>query len=123
MLPIFTSRAGLVGCPSQSTLPSSQARPASALVLKNLAAQSHLSIRTEVMCCVRLRSDIGTPYLYRELPPDSTRALDRPCYNVLWILRNSAEPPELSAPAAQGAFWPFIFKILRVSSCASRICS
>src|SRR5690242_14821754 len=47
MSPIRTSRAGLAGCPLDCIRPSSQARAASARVLKNLAAQSHLSIRTE----------------------------------------------------------------------------
>jgi hypothetical protein len=49
MSPIRTSRAGLAGCPFERILPKSQARAAKARVLKNLAAQSHLSIRTEVM--------------------------------------------------------------------------
>src|ERR1700682_160137 len=46
---IRTSRAGFAGWPLDSILPRSQARAACARVLKNLAAQSHLSIRTEVM--------------------------------------------------------------------------
>jgi hypothetical protein len=49
MSPIFTSRAGLAGCPLDWILPSSQARVASERVLKNLAAHSHLSMRTEVI--------------------------------------------------------------------------
>src|SRR5208337_4005748 len=47
--PTRTSRAALAGCPLERILPSSQARAANARVLKNLAAQSHLSIRTLVM--------------------------------------------------------------------------
>src|SRR6516162_5529572 len=46
-----TSRAALAACPLDWILPSSQARAASARVLKNRAAQSHLSIRTEGMLC------------------------------------------------------------------------
>src|ERR1051326_1603271 len=49
MSPTRTSRAGLAGCPLDWIRPSSQALAASARVLKNLAAQSHLSIRTELM--------------------------------------------------------------------------
>ena len=44
--PTWTSRAGLARTPPESILPSSQARSASERVLKNRAAQSHLSIRT-----------------------------------------------------------------------------
>src|SRR5208337_3276832 len=47
--PTRTSRAALAGCPLERILPSSQARAANARVLKNLAAQSHLSILTLVM--------------------------------------------------------------------------
>src|SRR5256885_9332390 len=49
MSPIRTSRAGLAGCPFDCIRPSSEALAASARVLKNLAAQSHLSIRTELI--------------------------------------------------------------------------
>ena len=45
--PTRTSRAALATTPFDSALPNSQALAASARVLKNLAAQSHLSIRTE----------------------------------------------------------------------------
>lgn len=41
-----TSRAGLAAWPLDGTLPNSQARDSKAQVLKNLAAQSHLSLRT-----------------------------------------------------------------------------
>src|SRR5207244_3894582 len=44
MSPGRTSRAGLEGRPLDAILPSSQARAASERVLKNRAAQSHLSI-------------------------------------------------------------------------------
>src|SRR5579864_455271 len=47
--PARTSRAGLAGCWLDSILPSSQARAAKARVLKNLAAHSHLSMRTFVV--------------------------------------------------------------------------
>src|ERR1022692_4714190 len=47
--PARISRAGLAGCPLASILPSSHARAASERVLKNRAAQSHLSILTPVM--------------------------------------------------------------------------
>src|SRR5579864_387414 len=49
MSPAWTSRDGLTGCPLDSILPSSQARAARERVLKNRAAQSHLSILTLVM--------------------------------------------------------------------------
>jgi hypothetical protein len=39
----------LAGCPFDKILPSSQARFAKGRVLKNLAAQSHVSIRTPVI--------------------------------------------------------------------------
>src|SRR5208337_1698129 len=47
--PTRTSRAAWDDCPLDRILPSSQARAANARVLKNLAARSHLSIRTLVM--------------------------------------------------------------------------
>src|SRR5947199_3771394 len=46
MSPVFTSREALTTCALHSIRPSSQALDARALVLKNLAAQSHLSILT-----------------------------------------------------------------------------
>ena len=46
---MWTSRAGLTGCLLEWILPSSQARAARVRVLKNRAAQSHLSIRTPGM--------------------------------------------------------------------------
>src|SRR5438045_2854865 len=46
MSPTLTSRAGFAVTPFDSMRPSSQARAASARVLKNRAAQSHLSMRT-----------------------------------------------------------------------------
>src|SRR5882672_9445089 len=49
MSPTRTSRAALAGWPLDWILPRSQAREARDRVLKNLAAQSHLSIRTEGM--------------------------------------------------------------------------
>src|ERR1700733_4235026 len=49
MSPARTGRALLAGCPCEITRPRSHAREASARVLKNPAAQSHLSIRTSVM--------------------------------------------------------------------------
>src|SRR5262249_6345447 len=47
--PTRTSRDGLILCPLESTLPRSQARDARDRVLKNLAAQSHLSMRRPVI--------------------------------------------------------------------------
>src|ERR1041385_2855923 len=47
MSPTWTSRAGLAGCRLDWSRPSSHAREASERVLKNRAAQSHLSMRTE----------------------------------------------------------------------------
>src|SRR6185437_618934 len=47
MSPIFTSRAGLASVPCERMRPRSHAFAASARVLKNRAAHSHLSIRTD----------------------------------------------------------------------------
>src|ERR1017187_640487 len=49
MSPARTSREALAGCPLDPILPSSHACAASARVLKNRAAQSHLSILTRVI--------------------------------------------------------------------------
>jgi hypothetical protein len=49
MSPIRTSREGLARFSFDSILPMSHASEAKARVLKNLATQSHLSIRTESM--------------------------------------------------------------------------
>src|SRR5579862_4003557 len=69
MSPMRMSREGFTDCPSHSTRPSSQAREAIERVLKNRAAQSHLSILMPVIClnwhtgeagdgqCVGLRCD------------------------------------------------------------------
>src|SRR5207245_857131 len=47
--PTRTSREALACCPLDTILPSSQARRASARVLKNRAAQSHLSVLRRAM--------------------------------------------------------------------------
>ena len=60
MSPIRTSRAGFADCSLDSILPSSHARAASARVLKNLAAQSHLSILTRFINLLSVRSVRGT---------------------------------------------------------------
>src|SRR5436305_8604314 len=52
MSPGRTSREGFTGCPLHSTLPNSHAFDASARVLKNRAAQSHLSILTRVIASI-----------------------------------------------------------------------
>src|ERR1035441_6777512 len=58
MSPARTSRAGLAVCPLDSIRPSSQARDASDRVLKNRAAQSHLSI---LMPCYQLAARADQP--------------------------------------------------------------
>src|SRR6185436_6530946 len=49
MSPMRTSREALAGCPLHSILPDSHARAASERVLKNRAAQSHLSILRDII--------------------------------------------------------------------------
>src|SRR5277367_2597483 len=62
MSAIRTSRAALAGCPLDRILPSSHARAASDRVLKNLAAQSHLSIRTEAMSLSSYTAKVVSAY-------------------------------------------------------------
>ena len=68
MSPIRTSRAALAGCWLDRILPSSQARAASARVLKNLAAQSHLSILTLAMIYFPIRAGSGLGALFPSHP-------------------------------------------------------
>src|ERR1041385_2574088 len=76
--PIRTTRHGFGGWPFDSILGSSQAFAASDLVLKNRAAHSHLSIRTEVIFITYTRIHlVGNGYHYRaryRFPPASSNA-------------------------------------------------
>src|SRR4051794_16903155 len=80
MSPMRTSRDGLAGWPLDSTLVNSQAFAASVRVLKNRAAQSHLSIRTEVIFITYTRIHrVGNGYhdcIRFALPPSSSSAAD-----------------------------------------------
>src|SRR5882757_4544832 len=86
--PVWTSREGLASWPLATMRPSSQARAASARVLKKRAAQSHLSIRT------LLRTPVMAPLSYRRrgatTPTLAWPEWDRRVYRFLSSSANGA---------------------------------
>src|ERR1700743_619703 len=99
-----TSREGLANCPLDAILPSSQARTASARVLKNLAAQSHLSMRTEAI----YRFSYTAGYLRSSchqvsiLPVDWKFLLQRDIKKAMSI---SGQQDSAEAPKRKAAEW------------------
>src|SRR5215475_2633732 len=102
MSPAWTSREGLANCPLDWILPRSQARDARERVLKKRAAQSHLSIRTEVMALFSYEVR-NNGMLTDELP-------DRVCV----VLVRARNPNNIGAVAR--AMYGFGFDDLRLVS-------
>src|SRR2546423_10867972 len=102
MSPIRTSRAGLAGSPLDWIRPSSQALAASARVLKNLADQSHLSIRTELIPSFSYKRAASGDFSGQSPSPNLWRGADN--FSVAGELRQhrgKGKKPQVSCMAGR----------------------